>query len=71
MAYRLLRREGWTLNHHRVQQLWWEEGLQRLTPRKRKRARPSDGSVRRHRAHQPHQVWAMDFPFDATADSAW
>ena len=53
MAYRLLQRE---------------EGLQRPTPRKRKRARPADGSVRRHRAEHPHQVWAMDFQFDATAD---
>ena len=68
MAYRLLRREGWSVNHKRVQRLWREEGLQRPTPRKRKRARPADGSVRRHRAEHPHQVWAMDFQFDATAD---
>ncbi|CAK6689395.1 hypothetical protein IFHNHDMJ_00599 [Synechococcus sp. CBW1107] len=68
MAYRLLRREGWTVNYKRVQRLWREEGLQRPTPRKRKRARPADGSVRRHRAEHPHQVWAMDFQFDATAD---
>ena len=68
MAYRLLRREGWTVNHKRVQRLWREEGLQRPTPRKRKRARPADGSVRRHRAQHPHQVWAMDFQFDATSD---
>ena len=68
MAYRLLRREGWTVNHKRVQRIWREEGLQRPTPRKRKRARPADGSVRRHRAAHPHQVWAMDFQFDATAD---
>jgi putative transposase len=53
---------------HRVQRLWREEGLQRPTPRKRKRARPADGLVRRHRAQHPHQVWAMDFPFDASAD---
>ena len=54
MAYRLLRREGWTVNHKRVQRLWREEGLQRPTPRKRKRARPPDGPVRRHRAeHSP------------------
>ena len=26
------------------------------------------GTVRRHRAQHPHQVWAMDFQFDATAD---
>ncbi len=27
MAYRLLRREGWTVNHQRVQRIWREEGL--------------------------------------------
>ncbi len=68
MAYRLLRREGWIVNHKRVQRLWREEGLQRPTPRKRKRARPAHGSVRRHRAEYPQQVWAMDFQFGATAD---
>ncbi len=45
MAYRLLRREGWTVNHKRVQRLWREEGLQRPTPRQRQRARPADGSA--------------------------
>ena len=45
MTYRLLRREGWTVNHKRVHRLWREEGLQRPTPRKQKRARPADGSV--------------------------
>ena len=68
MAYRLLRREGWTVNHKRVQRLWRDEGLQRPISRKRKRARPADGSVRHHRAEHPHQVWAMDYQFDATAD---
>ena len=68
MAHRLLRREGWSVNHKWVQRLWWEEGLQRPNLRKRKRARPADGSVRRHRAQHPHQVWAKDFQFDATAD---
>ena len=68
MAYRLLRREGWLVNHKRVHRLWREEGLQRPTPRRQKRARPADGSVRRHQAVHPHQVWAMDFQFDATAD---
>ncbi len=68
MAYRLLRREGWTVNHKRVQRLWRKEGLQQPTPRKRKRARPADGSVRRHRAEHPHQVWTMDIQFDASAD---
>jgi len=68
MAYRLLRREGWSVNHKRVQRLWREEGLQRPTPRKRNRARPAEGSLRRHRAEHPHQVWPMDFQFDGTAD---
>ncbi|MCP9827656.1 DDE-type integrase/transposase/recombinase [Synechococcus sp. L2F] len=68
MAYRLLRRKGWTVNQKRVQRFWREEGLQRPIPRTRKRARPADGSVRRYRAEHPHQVWAMDFQFDATAD---
>ncbi|QNG26576.1 IS3 family transposase [Synechococcus sp. HK01-R] len=67
MAYRLLRREGWTVNYKRVQRLWREEGLERPTPRKRKRAWPADGSAWRHRAEHPHHVWAMDFQFDATA----
>ena len=43
MAYRLLRREGWTVNHKRVQRIWREEGLQRPLPRRRKRSRPPDG----------------------------
>jgi hypothetical protein len=48
-ANRLLRREGWTVNHNQGQRLWQVEGLQRPAPRKRKRARPADGSVRGHR----------------------
>jgi transposase InsO family protein len=68
MAYPLLKREGWTVNRKRVQRLWREEGLQRPTPRKRKRARPADGSVRHHRAEHHHQVWAMGVQFDGTAD---
>ena len=51
-----------------MQRLWREKGLQWHTPRKRKWAQPADGSVRRHRAERPHQVWAMDFQFDTTAD---
>ena len=35
MAYRLLRREGWSVNHKRVQRLCREEGLQRPISRKR------------------------------------
>jgi len=35
MAYRLLPRECWGVNHKRVQLLWLEEGLQRPISRKR------------------------------------
>jgi len=67
MAYRLLRREGSTVTHKRVQRLWRQDGLQSPIPRKRKRARPADGSVRRQRAEYPHQVLAMDVQFNTTA----
>ncbi|MCP9816860.1 transposase [Synechococcus sp. GreenBA-s] len=40
MAYRLLRREGWTVNHKRVQRLWREEGLQRPRPNPGSPVRP-------------------------------
>jgi putative transposase len=53
---------------YRVHRLWREQGLQRSPPRKQKRARPVDCSIRRHQAEPPHQVWAMDFQFDAIAD---
>ena len=68
LAYRRLRLKGWTVNHKRVQRIWREEGLQRPQPRKRKRARPSDGSRTLLRAEYPHHVWAIDFQFDQTMD---
>lgn len=67
-AYQLLRREGWAVNHKRVHRLWREEGLQRPTPRARKRSRPGEGGAARLRAERPHQIWAMDFQFDETAN---
>ena len=70
MAYRLLRRDVWTVNHKRVQRLWREEGLHRPTPQKRKRACPLDGSVRRHRAEHPYQVSAMEVQFYGSADGS-
>jgi putative transposase len=56
MAHRLLRRVGCSVNRRRVHRLWREEGLQRPTPRKQKKARPADGSARRHQAEHPHQA---------------
>ena len=68
MAHRVLQREGLRVIHKRVHRLWREEGLQRRTSRTQVRARPADASVCRHQAEQPHQVSAMHFQFDATAD---
>ena len=42
LAYRVLLREGWGVNHKRVHRQWREEGLQRPTQRKQKRARPAE-----------------------------
>jgi transposase InsO family protein len=65
-AYQLLRREGWEVNHKRVQRLWREEGLQRPTTRKRKRVQAVGGSKELLRAEYPHHVWAINFQFDET-----
>jgi putative transposase len=64
-----LRREGYRVNHKRIQRLWREEGLQRPQPAQRKRSRTSPGEVKRLRATYPGHVWAMDFQFDETADA--
>ena len=64
-AYDLLRREGFRVNHKRVQRLWREEGLQRPQPAKRKRARTAPDEVKRLRAAYRGHVWAMDFQFSA------
>jgi putative transposase len=68
LVYSRLRLDGWSVNHKRVQRIWREERLQRPLPRKRKRARPTDGSRELLRAEYPHHVWAIDFQFDQTMD---
>ena len=66
----LLVREGFGVNHKRVQRLCRDEGL-RVKVKKRKRARlgqstnPSD----RLSAARPNHVWALDFQFDQTSDA--
>lgn len=67
MAYPLLRREDWPVNHKRVQRLWQKARLQRPTRRKRKGHGPpmSQCGVT---GLNTHQVWAMHFQFDPTAD---
>lgn len=65
----LLQREGWRVNHKRVERLWRQEGL-RVPAKQPKRGRLylADGSIMRLRAEYPNHVWAYDFVFDRTAD---
>jgi len=67
MAYRLLRRDGWQVNHKRVQRCWRQEGLRR-PPTTRKRRRIRLDTAERLAATGPNQVWAVDFQFDETTD---
>jgi putative transposase len=67
MAYRLLRRNGWAVNHKRVQRCWRAEGLRR-PPQTRKRRRVRLDTAQRLAAEYPNQVWAIDFQFDETTE---
>lgn len=65
----LLRREGWAVNHKRVERIWRQEGLK--VPKKQpKRGRLwlNDGSCVRLRAERKDHVWSYDFVADRTAD---
>ena len=65
----LLHREGWRVNHKRVERIWRREGL-KVPQRQPKRGRLwlGDGSVVRRRAEHANHVWAYDFVLDRTAD---
>ena len=65
----LLRREGWTVNHKRVERLWRQEDLK--VPQKqpkRKRLWLADGSCVRLRPSYKDHVWSYDFVSDRTSD---
>jgi len=65
----LLQREGWRVNHKKVERIWRQEGLK--VPRKqpkRRRLWLNDGSCIRRRAEYPNHVWSYDFVFDRTHD---
>ena len=65
----LLNREGFGVNHKRVQRLCRDEGLRvRVTKRKRNRVGCSTVPGDRLRAQFPNHVWALDFAFDQTSD---
>ena len=65
----LLRREGWLVNHKRVERLWRLEGL-KVPQQQPKRGRLwlADGSCVRRRPTYRHHVWAYDFVAERTHD---
>ena len=65
----MLRRDGWRVNHKRVERIWRQEGLK--VPRKQpKRGRIwlNDGSCVRLRPQWTDHVWSYDFVHDRTSD---
>ena len=65
----LLRREGWEVNHKRVERLWRKEGLK--VPQKqpkRKRLWLNDGSCIRQKPQFKDHVWSYDFVATRTED---
>lgn len=65
----MLHREGWRVNHKRIERLWRREGL-KVPQRQPKRGRLwlSDGSCIRRRAERKDHVWSYDFVFERTED---
>lgn len=65
----MLRREGWRVNHKRVERIWREEGL-KVPKRQRKRRRlwMGDGSCIRLRPQRRDHVWSYDFLSEPTSD---
>jgi putative transposase len=61
----MLRAEGWTVNHKRVERIWRQEGLKvPMKQPKRGRLWLNDGSCVRRRAAYPNHVWSYDFVMD-------
>jgi putative transposase len=63
MLYQMIRREGWRVNHKRVERLYREEGLS--LRRRRRRKRLSHLRVTRPRPAAANQAWALDFVHDS------
>jgi transposase InsO family protein len=67
----LLRKEGWSVNHKRVERIWRQEGLKVPTKQpKRGRLWLNDGSTVRLRPLFPYHVWSYDFMYDRTHNGA-
>lgn len=65
----LLRREGWQVNHKRIERIWRQEGL-KVPQKQPKRGRLwfNDGSCVRLRPMHRNHVWSYDFVSDRTHD---
>ncbi len=65
----MLRREGWKVNHKRVERIWRMEGL-KVPKRQPKRGRLwlNDGSCIRLRPEYKDHVWSYDFVVAWTSD---
>ena len=62
---RLLRIEGWCVNHKKVERISREEGLQLPKRHKRrKRLYHHDASVIRLRPHAPNHIWSTDLVYN-------
>ncbi len=66
MLYQVIRREGWRVNHKRVERLYREEGLS--LRRRRRRKRLSHLRVIRQAPTAANQAWALDFVHDRLLD---
>ncbi len=62
----LLQREGWRVNHKRVERLYREEGLAIRVKRRKKRV--SAARVVPTPATRPHERWSLDFLTDRLVD---
>jgi transposase InsO family protein len=65
----LLQRDGWKVNHKKIQRIWRREGLK--VPQKqpkRRRLWLNDGSCVRLRPQHQNHVWSYDFVMDRTHD---
>jgi putative transposase len=66
----MLRNEGWSVNHKRVERIWRQEGLKVPSKQpKRSRLWLKDGSNVRLRPEFPKHVWSYDFMQDRTHNS--
>ena len=63
----MLNREGWKVNHKRVERIWREQGL-KVAKRQKKRRRLwlNDGSCIRLRPEYRDHVWSYDIMEDKT-----